>query len=371
MPPKTLFRLGLSLLFLALTVYFSTGHWLNSRIFEPLDFPVALDSRHLQSPPFRINLNETYYASLDLDYRAEDWYQDNRCNYKTILYPKWSLYKLGSSPSQPRELRVSSGEDAMQHYHEDAMQHYYFDGFRASSGRYQVEWDIPVTASCLNPRHPRLRVFTDSWGYRQAIGLAQLFCIFLGGTGLALVALATARTARLSFPPASAPRMFPDMVLRNFMSLTKHAPLPPIHALPHWGIFCPAVLLILVSFFMIFAGQDLSYGLPIELKTQYSLLRQKSSPQETLGVYLAVGEKYYLNGQLVSREGLGTKLKEELNRRADWTVYFEADHDTLYMNAIYAMDTIQGMGGKLVWITPKLREELQQKDQIYRPTPVK
>jgi hypothetical protein len=51
--------------------------------------------------------------------------------------------------------------------------------------------------------------------------------------------------------------------------------------------------------------------------------------------------------------------------------HFEADHDTLNMNAIYVMDTIQGLGGKLVWITPKVREELQQKDQPYWPTPVK
>src|SRR5882762_1686585 len=29
---------------------------------------------------------------------------------------------------------------------------------------------------------------------------------------------------------------------------------------------------------------------------------------------------------------------------------------------IYAMDTIQGCGAKLIWITPKIREELQHKE---------
>lgn len=42
---------------------------------------------------------------------------------------------------------------------------------------------------------------------------------------------------------------------------------------------------------------------------------------------------------------------------------FEADFDTLNMDAIHAMDTIEGLGANLVWITPKVREELQQKDQ--------
>ncbi len=45
------------------------------------------------------------------------------------------------------------------------------------------------------------------------------------------------------------------------------------------------------------------------------------------------------------------------------TVYFEADYDTLNADAIYAMYTIQALGAKLVWITPKVREELQQRDR--------
>src|SRR5882672_1842541 len=98
---NTLCRLGLSLLFVALAVYFSTGHWLDSRIFDPLDYPVSLDARQLKSPPFQINLSETYFASLDLDYSVDDWYQDNHCNYKTILYPQWRLYKLGSDSAHP------------------------------------------------------------------------------------------------------------------------------------------------------------------------------------------------------------------------------------------------------------------------------
>jgi biopolymer transport protein ExbD len=75
-----------------------------------------------------------------------------------------------------------------------------------------------------------------------------------------------------------------------------------------------------------------------------------------------VGEKYYSNGHLVPREALRANLQRELNRRMVWTVYFEADGDALNMNAIYAMDTIQGLGAKLVWITPKVRQELEKRN---------
>jgi hypothetical protein len=40
------------------------------------------------------------------------------------------------------------------------------------------------------------------------------------------------------------------------------------------------------------------------------------------------------------RGSLRTKLLELLSRRLEWTVYFEADFDTLYMDDIYAIETI-------------------------------
>ena len=58
-----------------------------------------------------------------------------------------------------------------------------------------------------------------------------------------------------------------------------------------------------------------SYGLPIDFRTHDSVVWEKSPWQETLGVYLAVGEKYYINGQPVPRDALRTKLQQELNKR--------------------------------------------------------
>jgi hypothetical protein len=180
MPRKILLRLGLSFLFVALAIYIFAAHWLNSRIFVPLDYPVSLETRQLKSPPFQINLRETYYVSLDLDYSVDDWDGHKRCNYKILFYPQWRLYKRGSDSAQPRKLCVSSEQlrDSQGGFCNAAI---------ASPGRYQLEWDNPAVAPCLNPRHPRLSVSTDSSGYTDAVALIQLFCIFLVGTGVALI----------------------------------------------------------------------------------------------------------------------------------------------------------------------------------------
>jgi biopolymer transport protein ExbD len=354
MLPKTLFRLGLSFLFIAVATYFAAGHWLNSRIFTPLNYPVSLDARQLESPPFQMNLNETYFASLNLDDSADDWYQDNRCNYKTILYPQWRVYKLGSNPGQPRELWVSSEELIRQDYYSNA--------FLASPGQYQLEWDIPAAASCLNPRHPRLLVITDSSGYRQAVALTQLFCIFLGGTGLALVALATVRFMQHTVLPTAAPRIFPDMVLRNVLPFKRPAPILPIHDLPHWGLFYGAVLWILMFIFMILRPLP-PHGLFVSIGNREFLSGEKSPWPETLAVYVRKPSRFFVNGEEVERSSLRPKLLDHLSRRAPWTVYFEADSDTTYMDAVYAIDTIQACGAKLIWITPRMREEWHHKEQ--------
>ena len=352
MPPKTLARLGLAFLLVASAIYFLTGRWLHSRIFTPLDYSVSLDNRQLKSPPFEINLRETYFASLGLDYSVDDWNQGTSCNFKTILYPKWRVYRLGSDTAQSREPWISSEQLT----NTDGS---LSNAFLASPGKYQLEWNIPVVATCLNPRHPRLLVVTDSTVYRENVGITQLFCLFWGGTGLALLVIAL--IARWNLARSVAPRIFPDMVLQNVMPIAKHAPLRVIHELPHWGLFCGAVLWILIFIHMVF-GPVPSRGLFVNWRTP-ALVWGKSPWSETLGVYVRAPGRFFINGEEIKRDDLRTKLLERLGGREGWTVYFEADNDTLFSDDLDAINTIQACGAKVVWVTPKMREELQHNSQ--------
>lgn len=352
MPPKILLRMGLAFLFAAVTIYFSTSYWLTSRIFTPLDYPVSLESRQIKSPPFQINLGETYFVSLHLDDSVDDWYDDGRCNYKNVLGSEWRVYRLSS---KPRELWANSDEMTRRYY-------YYFGGFTATSGQYELEWDLQAGAACLDPRHPRLMVHTGSTGYKEGVAFIQICLIFIGGAGAALVLLALARVLRGHLAADEAPRMFPDMVLRNVLPITKHAPLVPIHGMPHWGLFCGAILWILMFIFMMI-GPLPPHGLFVNLRSREVVAWDKSPWQETLGVYVRAPGRFFVNGEEIERGSLRTKLLEHLSRRVEWTVYFEADFDTLYMDDIYAIETIQGCGAKLIWITPKMREEWRHKEQ--------
>ena len=75
-----------------------------------------------------------------------------------------------------------------------------------------------------------------------------------------------------------------------------------------------------------------------------------------MSVYVAHSGQFYVNGKVVKQD-LEKALREELDQRAEWTVYVEADYDTPFMDTVFVIDTIQGLGGKVVWITPRTRAE--------------
>lgn len=206
-------------------------------------------------------------------------------------------------------------------------------------------------------------IWLSLYSWSGLVPILFWFCLSLAGAGGLLILRAA---LSLLFPRGEPDRrfsMFPGMILRNVLTWRRHRPIPFITQLPNFGLIYGTVIWILIFLFMIFRAPRQSYGLPIDLQTHDFVVWGKSPWPETLSIYLAVGEKYYINGQPVPRDALRARLQQELSHRMVWTVYFEADYDTLNMNAIYAMDTIQGLGAKLIWITPKVREELRQKQR--------
>lgn len=160
-------------------------------------------------------------------------------------------------------------------------------------------------------------------------------------------------------------RIFPEMVLHNALPIRKHPPLPLIHGMPHLGLLCGAVLWILIFAFMIWRPPVPRMGLWVTWETRGTIERQKSPWPDTLRVYVAESgghPRFLINAEEVDRRALRTKLLDQLSNRAEWSVYFEAAPDTLYMDAIYAIDTVQACGAKVIWITPKMREEWQETD---------
>lgn len=102
-----------------------------------------------------------------------------------------------------------------------------------------------------------------------------------------------------------------------------------------------------------------SFGLLLNLKGAKPAVEEPSPWAEMTSVYISPTQ-FYVNGKPIDRKELHSKLLESLSKQIVWTVYFEAHEDCTFQEAAYAMDAIQGLGAKVVWITPKIREALTE-----------
>jgi biopolymer transport protein ExbD len=114
-------------------------------------------------------------------------------------------------------------------------------------------------------------------------------------------------------------------------------------------------------FFRAIATPPPPRGLFLKIHEQSSFT-QKSPWPETMSVYVGPDNRFYVNSHPVAPESLRANLGQELGKRVVWMVYFEADDNASVANAVYAMDAIQSVEAKIIWITPKVREEYSRRD---------
>jgi biopolymer transport protein ExbD len=197
--------------------------------------------------------------------------------------------------------------------------------------------------------------------FEQLWALIEYGCLVLGFTGVVLLLRALGGWLLGDAAEKQALRIFPGMTLRNVIPMQRHRPMPLMRELPNFGLLLSSVLFVLVIIFSMF-GPRTPHGLLVDIRERTAVAGQKSPWAQTLGVYVDGRGQFYVNGKVVAQEDLRAMLQEELGRRAVWTVYFEANEECAFMNATYAFDTIQGLGAKVVWITPRIRQELSRQD---------
>jgi len=186
---------------------------------------------------------------------------------------------------------------------------------------------------------------------------SQFFAVSLCGAGFVSILRGLDRASPKNLPAQTLPRIFPELPLRNVTAWIKRSPshsLIPV-MLNAFSVSWICVLMTLLIIFQVF-GPWPSKGLRIDWIRRSHISAVESPWGKTMSVYVARSGQFYVNGKVIKRE-LEKALREELGQRAEWTVYVEADYDTPFMDTVYVIDTIQGLGAKVVWITPRTRAE--------------
>jgi biopolymer transport protein ExbD len=205
--------------------------------------------------------------------------------------------------------------------------------------------------------------FTEFF-YFEGLLFSQFFIGSVGGAGIFLILRGIWLWERKGLPPGSLPRIFPEIKLRNLTVWKGRTFSPSLVAstLNAFSVSWICVLMTLVTIFMVFRPRP-PMGLFIDWKERSHVLATESPWRETMSVYIARPGQFYVNGIPTKRQELESRLRAELGRRAVWTIYLEADDDTMFIDTVYAIDAIQGLGAKVVWITPKTREEWKKQQR--------
>ncbi len=305
-----------------------------------LDMPVSLAPGRIMTGTFNVDLDTLHYVDIEIDRRG--YPSQVGCEPHSVLRTQWTLSSDGKVVSQGSSPWEDSGLT--------------IGDLLSENTRYSLDVSVFPGATCLNAGNPRLKIQTHTYPSDPYASLIWLSLLSIG-TGFVLLVRFWFREVSTEKPTL---RIFPGMVVRNVLPLQRHRPMPLMTDLPNFGLVWGCILFIEMFIFMIVHPLT-PHGLLVNLRERNAVVWQKSPWPETLSVYVDGQRRFYVNGQPVLREELRAKLSEELGKRTVWIVYFEADGGCPYIDAVYSMDTIQGVGAKVVWITPQIREELTDK----------
>ncbi len=314
--------------------------WLAPRQYVPVDMPISLSPGHIATGNFGVNNGDIYY--IELVFGDGPRSDAGHCNPFSVLATQWTVTSNGEI--------LERGNGPLQYFG------FQLGEFVGGNDRCSFDAEIFPGAECLNARKPRLRIRTrnpasDSF---TVLGWLSLWSV---GIGLALLI----RPGILGASGSSKTlRVFPDLALRNVIPLQRHGPMPRLVGFPDFGLFCGCLLYILMFMFMIAETPRTLLGVSVSLAVPRAVFSHDNPWPSTLSVYLDTQSRFYVNGQAVTRDELKAKLNEELEKRVTWDVYFEADERSDYGDAVFAINTIQKLGAKVIWITPKVREELDR-----------
>ena len=165
--------IALALIICGVLLPVAYGHWLATRIFEPLAMPISLRRGHIRSKDFYINFRGRYWVEVDVDYPFT--YSHPECPIygpESVLTAHFTVWRDG---------RVIEELDAL---------HYWFAGmFEAHrKGYYRLDVEVTSDASCLDAAHPRVVVGTGPGSYSDLQDALRWLSLFMVLAGLGLLA---------------------------------------------------------------------------------------------------------------------------------------------------------------------------------------
>jgi biopolymer transport protein ExbD len=339
---------GLGLFILGAGVFTVFQHWMDTRIFFPVNVPVSLAAGHIRTGPFRTNIKDSYTIELD----AGRWWEVNpQCVSYNVLRTRWVLYRQG---------QVVDRQDG-------PIRDTFYSGFDGDEGVYDLDVEVLDDASCLTAGHPRLKVWTSRWDYDFYATVVQWPAALCAAVGVSLLVLAWIELiwmGRAGTRPARIGRFVglsePTTSLTGYETLSQNfqwaqrLPLRrPISGLPGFGLVGGMIFAIMAMLMMLLTASPMnSKGLWVHLLKPGAVPTKSDPGTEPIVVRLEdqgadKQPNLYVNSTRVAWADFDRVLKQELSIRRDWIVYVEGDDALSWGNVAAVIDIANSYHAKV------------------------
>jgi biopolymer transport protein ExbD len=328
--------LGVGLVFFGLAAYAGIQHWLDTRIFVPVDVPISLVPGHIRTGPFKTNLEAGYSIEIKLDPNPQiDW---NCSSY--YLQTKWVLYRDGQMVEQSYQPPNNySGT--------------YLGGFSAEKGTYDLDLELQPIKHCLGASRGRLRVYANGKEYVDDASRGQWLAALCVGIGLGLLAMFVygpfrEQDSEVSITGAAS-------VGQNFQWARMQPLRRSFSGFPSFGIVGGGFFFFLLIMYTIIAPRTPT-GLKVRLLSPGALPVNSDAWTEPLIVRLqdvgpGLEPRLYVNSREIAWNDLDRTLKQELGRRKDWTVYVGGDAPLAWGDITRVINVARGDHAKVFLVT--------------------
>ena len=332
--------------------------WFATRTWVAVDSPIPLAPGHVRIGDFHVNLHAVYYVGIE--FQGYNSWQHPNCQDDQVIQARWWLWRDGRV--------AATWEDSWgNHWNgvpDGPVESPYLGVFDASPGHYDIDVEIASDASCLQPFHPRLRVYADDSDYAASGWInATAFlgsCALIGiGAGFLLVSSAAPAATAIQIPRGQSLAIFDTLRVQHESLRRRPTLMSPGAILPTVAYSYAATFFLL---FLVIAPFRLSrfsrsQGIPVRLLRTDTIQATMDQPTTGLLVYVARNGDLYLNSRRLTSAQLERALEQQFALRADWSVYVESDPDVTYQTVVRAMDLVRSANGRVIMLRPGMRAD--------------
>jgi biopolymer transport protein ExbD len=335
--------IGAFMLALGIASFAGIYYWFSTRTFFPVDMPISLAPGHISTGSFLINLKGDYDVEIET---GDGRLVPPECHSYDFVKANWTLLSNGRVVERWNE----------------GTPYTYLGAFASEKRTYDLELNVLSDSGCLNPGHPRLRVYIVDYvkkSYADLAALVMWISAFVAAIGVCLFLL-NIGVFRATESPDSLRLTDSGSPLEHFQWAQKLPLKKTFTGLPSFGLFgAICAVAFLIPIWIVTTWHTTSVGLRVLLlKPGAAVAANDRWAEPTVVRILDVGAgkepRLYVGSKLVAWKDLRTRLNQEIFRHPPGQpVYVEADPELPWADIEYVVDEARGLKAEVVMVTTK------------------